>query len=107
MHVTYAQYVEHETVLGRLVRQLVGHAVEADVSVQVEGADGGGGGGRGRGERLVVVQLRDTKVKNTTIRHGGTRPERTFGLLARAAMVRRTSSVVARTGRDLGPGCFW
>lgn len=63
-HVTYAQYVEHETVLGRLVRQLVGHAVEADVSVQVEGAHGGGGGGGGgRGERLVVVQLRTTKTK--------------------------------------------
>jgi len=59
---TDAKYVEHETVLCRLVSQLVGHAIKADVSVQVEGA---------HDLFLVVVRLNKKKnEKNTrTVRY--------------------------------------
>jgi len=80
---TDAEDIEDKTVLGRLVRQLVGHTVKADVSVQVESA---------HSWRLVVlVQLKnasrdvnenglsfDYKIKRKTVhtylrsvRHGG------------------------------------
>lgn len=49
---TDAQDVEHETVLRRLVGQLVGHAVEADVSVQIESA---------HGRLVVLVELKTEK----------------------------------------------
>lgn len=54
---TDAQDVEDETVLSRLVRQLIGHAVEADVSIQVERAHGW--------QLVVLVQLQMRIVKYT------------------------------------------